>query len=382
VMGAVTTGVIWVPDPMPSLPVVLSPVPVVPDPVPVVVLLPVLVESPRTEIAFPAAVTGAVTTGAIWVPPRTLPVPVVVAGVPDAVLDPVVLDPAVVVLPVLVELPRTEMPLPETVTGRLTPTRACVPDTTPSEPLVDGAAVDAVGVAAVVEEPVLDELPSTEMPLPETVTGTVTFTSAWLPPATEPLPVVVAAGVVAAGAAAAGAAVVAWLELESPATDTALPETVTGTWTETMPWVPERMPEVPVVVGAAAGAAAGVAAGAAWVVDAVDVELPRTLIALPVAVTGAVTAPTTWLPEAMPSEPVVVAAFAAVAPTAQRPPTKQAPMSPRKTYLFMVQLLNQMIRSTHVWWVVQLVMVVSPEATCALPATEKGRVRPSVGSCV
>ena len=33
---------------------------------------------------------------------------------------------------------------------------------------------------------------------------------------------------------------------------------------------------------------------------------------------------------------VVVAAFAAVVPRAQMPPTKSAPMSPLETYLFMV----------------------------------------------
>jgi hypothetical protein len=152
---------------------------------------------------------------------------------------------------------------------------------------------------------------------------------------------VVAAGADAAGAGAADDP----LDDERPTTETASPVTATGTFTDTIPCVPDRRPEVPVVVGAETGAEAGADAGAAAAGAAAAgaagedpplTEWPTTLIASCDTVTGAVMPPATWVPDAMPSTPDVVAAFAAVAPTAQRPPTKQAPMSPRKTYLFMV----------------------------------------------
>ncbi|WP_217642570.1 hypothetical protein, partial [Curtobacterium sp. MCBA15_013] len=62
----------------------------------------------------------------------------------------------------------------------------------------------------------------------------------------------------------------------------------------------------PEVVGAAAGAAGAEAAGAvAAGVAAADTASPPTATALPVAETGAVTEPATWVPEAMPSDPEV-----------------------------------------------------------------------------
>jgi hypothetical protein len=92
--------------------------------------------------------------------------------------------------PVDDESPSTEMPLPDTVTGALTPGATCVPEAIPSAPEVEapvpaapGAAAGAVPVAgdaagAAVDEPEDDEFPSTEMPLPVTVTGAVTPISA------------------------------------------------------------------------------------------------------------------------------------------------------------------------------------------------------------
>lgn len=70
--------------------------------------------------------------------------------------------------PVLDESPSTEIALPETVTGASAATTACVPETIPSTPVVvgatpNGAASGTVG-AAVVPWPA-DESPSTLMAL-------------------------------------------------------------------------------------------------------------------------------------------------------------------------------------------------------------------------
>jgi hypothetical protein len=94
------------------------------------------------------------------------------------------------------------------------------------------------------------------------------------------------------------------------------------------------------VDGVAAGAeddgAAGAAGAAGRVTD--DTASPRTPSALPVADTGASIDGATCVPEAVPSAPEVVAAFAATAPPSVRPPTKRANQSPLETYLFMVVL--------------------------------------------
>jgi hypothetical protein len=90
--------------------------------------------------------------------------------------------------PELVESPRTLTEFPATVTGTLTDATAWSPLTTPpiesGEMDTEGAA-GAAGAAAV--EPLLVESPRTEIPLPDRDTGTVTPTTAWSPLATPSL---------------------------------------------------------------------------------------------------------------------------------------------------------------------------------------------------
>jgi len=81
--------------------------------------------------------------------------------------------------------------------------------------------------------------PSTATAFPQTVTGTLTGTSTWLPPATEWLPEVVCDPVAAVFAEAAdpdppGAQPL----IARPITDTEFPQTVTGTLTGTSTWLP------------------------------------------------------------------------------------------------------------------------------------------------
>ena len=87
------------------------------------------------------------------------------------------------------------------------------------------------------------------MPLPDTVTGTATLTSAWPPDAAPSSPLVVAGAGAAAGA---GAEVSAPLLDESPMTEMLLPDTVTGRSTDTIPCVPDSSPSFPDVSAACA----------------------------------------------------------------------------------------------------------------------------------
>ena len=120
-----------------------------------------------------------------------------------------------------------------------------------------------------------------------TVTGTATETRPWVPESSPSAPSVVASGV-AAAAGAAGAVAAASVDEVSPSTETALPLTVIGTATSSRAWVPEPTPSVPSVVASAAGTADGVAAGV--VAEAsLEVESPRIGTELPTTVTGRVT---------------------------------------------------------------------------------------------
>ena len=348
------------PPRMPSVPVVVLPLPlveVVPGVVPVPV--PVLLLSPMTLTALPPIATGAVTSGAICVPPATESSPDVVPAVPAPVVGAV---PPTGAEPVELLSPRRLTALPPIVTGTETPATICVPPRTASSPVVAGpdeTGADVTGTeGSGVVPPALELSPSSERPLPEIETGRTTSTRACEPPPIESLPEVVAGAVVGAGAAGAGAAGAAGEVAVSPTTEIAVSVTVTGTSTETIPCVPESRPESPLVVvtgagaagaagaGAGAGAAVGAAgagagaaaagAGAGAAAGAVATLSPSTETALPSADTGASTTAPTWVPESSPSSPVVVgAAWAAVVPRAQMPPTKSAPVSPLETYLFM-----------------------------------------------
>jgi hypothetical protein len=145
---------------------------------------PVEAASPRTEMALPPAVTGTSTATGAWMPDATpsAPAEVALAAGSDAA------GAAVDSEPELVVSPRTLTAFPATVTGTLTEAAAWSPLRTPpiasGEMETDGA-VGAAGAAAV--EPVLVESPRTEIPLPAMDTGTVTPTTAWSPLATPSL---------------------------------------------------------------------------------------------------------------------------------------------------------------------------------------------------
>ena len=155
--------------------------------------------------------------------------------------------------------PSTLIALPETVTGTARSTGACVPEAIPSEPeVVALAAAGAVAAGADADESVPEESPTALTALPATVTGTSTLTSAWDPLRTPSMPLVdtSTAGAGADGAAAA----VESVEVESPTREMPLPPTVTGTVTPTTACVPDAVPSVPLVDGASAAFAAAVPA--------------------------------------------------------------------------------------------------------------------------
>ena len=100
-----------------------------------------------------------------------------------------------------------------------------------------------------------------------TVTGAAIETIPWSPESRPSSPDVSAVAGAAAGAGAgAGAVAAASVDELSPTTETALPDTVTGTFTDTRPCVPEPMPSEPLVV-ASTGAGAGAGAAVAPVLD-------------------------------------------------------------------------------------------------------------------
>jgi hypothetical protein len=245
---------------------------------------------------LPPTVTGAETTGTTCVPDAVPSAPeftgpdptageaVVPAPDPDGAGEP---DAELL-------SPRIDTALPPTVTGAATSGTTCVPDAMPSAPEVTGPDPDAGAEDSVVladDVPVDAESPTTLTALPDAAIGTSTLMRPCVPPRRESLPVVVAGARVAAGAGAeagAGAGAVDPVEVESPITEMALPETLTGAATGATTWVPEAVPSEPEVVafvGAGVGAGAGVDAGAAALAGAgaVLAESPTTLIALPVA---------------------------------------------------------------------------------------------------
>ncbi len=134
-------------------------------------------------------------------------------------------------------------------------------------------------------------MPTAAAAFPQTVTGVVTGTFTWLPPPTEWLPEVVCEPVVALLAEAADAQPL----IARPSTATAFPQTVTGTLTGTSTWLPpatEWLPEVvcdPVAVLAEAPDSPGAQPLIAR--PATDTEFPQT-------VTGTLTGTSTWLPPA------------------------------------------------------------------------------------
>jgi hypothetical protein len=226
---------------------------------------PVEVASPSTLIASPPRVTGADTPTGACAPERmpsepdvVAPEPVEAAGEPDGEVD--VLDPDEPASP------STLTALPVAVTGAETAIGACAPESTPPVPDVVWSVAGAVPDEAVEEveeveppEPELEvepESPTALTAFPLTVTGTAMLTSAWSPEATPPSPLV---DVLTAGAGAAGADC-APVDPASPSTAMPLPETVTGTVSPIAACSPEATPLEPVVDGASAAFAAAVPA--------------------------------------------------------------------------------------------------------------------------
>ena len=150
------------------------------------------------------------------------------------------------------------------------------------------------------------EVPTTLTPLPLAVIGTVIGMITWLPERMSPAPLVVG---VPAEEPVVGLPVPGPVTVETPRTLAALPLALTGAVIGAITWLPERRPLAPVVVGEPAEDPVVVLPVPVPdpVPDPATVERPRTLVALPLALTGAAIGAITWLPEPMPWRPEVVA---------------------------------------------------------------------------
>jgi nicotinate-nucleotide--dimethylbenzimidazole phosphoribosyltransferase len=285
-------------------------------------------------MALPVAVTGAGGGEVSWLPPPAEPEPVVVE--PDAPDEPAAAGAAPLDEPPLDDLPSTATELPVALTGAAAGKASWLPPPAEPEPVVEPDDPDepaAAGAAAAepLDEPLLDDLPSTATELPVALTGAVAGEASWLPPPAEPEPVVVEPDdpdePVAAGAAAAEP-----LLDDLPSTATELPVAVTGAVAGEVSWLPPPAEPEPVVVEPDESVAAG-AAAAEPLLD----ELPSTATELPVAVTGTAGAATTWFPPAALCDPVVLsAADACPAKNRTPPPTMRATSRPLRRYACMI----------------------------------------------
>ena len=233
-------------------------------------------------MALPPTVTGAVTGATTWVPLAVPSSPEVldpIAGAAGAAVPPVV--------PVASLSPRSEMALPPTVTGAVTGATACVPPRMlSSPPVVLPPAAGAVGDMPP-EVPEASLSPRSEMALPPTVTGAVTGATTWVPLAVPSSPEVLDP-IAAAGAGAAALSPSA-ADSESPSSEMALSDTVTGALTATRACVPERTPSRPSVSRESTPAASGAWGAALWggaAAGVLVVESSVRLMALSVTVTG------------------------------------------------------------------------------------------------
>jgi hypothetical protein len=257
VTGSVTGAVTWLPPAVESVPLVVEPEPgaVEPDaPVPVVDVdadAPLEDASPSTDTALPPTVTGAATGAVTWLPPAVESVPLVVEPEPDPV-EPDVPDPLVDVEadePLEFASPSTDTALPPAVTGAATGAVTWLPPAVESVPLVVDPDVPEPVVDVDADEPLEVASPSTEMLLPDTATGADTGAATWLPPAVESVPFVVEPAVPPPPAVLDP---VELLDVESPSTEMVLPEAVTGALTTVASWLPARVPDVPFVSSAEA----------------------------------------------------------------------------------------------------------------------------------
>ncbi len=203
-------------------------------------------------------------------------------------------------------------------------------------------AVLALAVAPDADPPGAQPLiarPATDTELPQTVIGTSTGMSTWLPPSTEWLPEVVCDPVDAL--ADAPPADPLWAEalpvealdaappgahplIARPATDTEFPQAVTGAFTGMSTWLPPSTEWLPDVVWDSADALLA----AEPVADAAGSHppsaRPSTAMALPQRATDAFTGASTWLPPATEWLPVVVPATASPVPPTANTVVKRA----------------------------------------------------------
>ncbi len=128
------------------------------------------------------------------------------------------------------------------------------------------------------------------------------------------------------GSAGSAGALVADVLSLSPTTEMALPPTVTGTVTDTMPCVPDAAPSLPSVLASDSPEALPLGADAA---ASLVEESPRTEMALPPTVMGTSMLGRIWVPESRPSSPAVSAAWAIPAPARAIPPPTTTPRSAR-----------------------------------------------------
>jgi len=176
------------------------------------------------------------------------------------------------------------------------------------------------------------ESPRTPADVDPTVMGTVTGATTWVPDAIAPAPLVPAVGV--GLVAAAGAAGVAELvAVEPPSRPTDDEPRFMGTVTGATTWVPEPMLLEPLVLAAGVAPAPAACAGAV----VVAAEFPSSPSEVALRLVGAVIGAATCVPERTPSLPLVVsAAFAAVALRTIMPPAKHVPMRHLRMVVFIV----------------------------------------------
>ncbi|XAZ30766.1 hypothetical protein AAHB34_16730 [Paenarthrobacter ureafaciens] len=170
------------------------------------------------------------------------------------------------------------------VTGAVIGTMTCVPERSPLSPDVVPFVPGAAGAEPADVPPVVAaESPRTPAETEPTVTGAVIGATTWVPEATPSEPLVVAPD--AAGAEPAGAAdVPPEVTAESPSTPAETEPTVTGAVIGATIWVPEATPSEPLVV--APDAAGAEPAGAADVPPVVAAESPPAPTAVAPTLTG------------------------------------------------------------------------------------------------
>ncbi|MDU0315222.1 hypothetical protein RKE38_16100 [Phycicoccus sp. M110.8] len=176
-------------------------------------------------------------------------------------------------------------------------------------------------------EPLDVESRSTEMLLPDAAIGADTGAVTWLPPAVESVPLVVEPDPEVVDPDVAEP-----LDVESPSTEMLLPDAVTGADTGAVTWLPPAVESVPLVVEPDVPPPPAVVDAA----EPPEVESPSTEMLLPDAAIGALTTVASWFPARVPDVPFVSSAEAVPAKNRMPPPTIRAASRPLRTYACMV----------------------------------------------